>query len=66
MYAGDGWNILRDLRLSMIWVGSNEIMSLISQHEWYTERKKELKNNTKRASEFDSVSAYVEDEKIYE
>lgn len=58
--------ILRDLRLSMIWVGSNEIMSLITQHEWYGERKRELKNNTKRNSEVDSVSAFDEDEKIYE
>jgi len=58
--------ILRDLRLSMIWVGSNEIMSLIAQHEWYTERKKELKNNTKRISELDCSSAFVEGEKIYE
>lgn len=58
--------ILRDLRLSMIWVGSNEIMSLITQHEWYTERKKELKNLTKRDSELDSVSAFDDGEKIYE
>lgn len=58
--------ILRDLRLSMIWVGSNEIMSLITQHEWYTERRKELKNLTKRVSEFDSVSAFADGEKIYE
>jgi hypothetical protein len=59
--------ILRDMRLSMIWVGSNEIMNVIVQHEWYTERKKELKNNTtKRASEFDAASAYEADEKIYE
>ena len=58
--------ILRDLRLSMIWVGSNEIMSSIIQHEWYTERKKELKNNAKRDSEFDCNSAFIDGEKIYE
>ncbi|KUG03105.1 butyryl-coa dehydrogenase [hydrocarbon metagenome] len=58
--------IVRDMRLSMIWVGSNEIMQLIVQHEWYTARKKELKNNTKRESEFDCISAFVEGEKIYE
>lgn len=58
--------ILRDLRLSMIWVGSNEIMSLIVQHEWYTERKLELKNNTKRDSEIDCLNAFAEGEKIYE
>ncbi|MEA1961987.1 MAG: acyl-CoA dehydrogenase family protein [Bacillota bacterium] len=58
--------IVRDLRLSMIWVGSNEIMALITQHEWYTERRNELKNNTKRDSEIDCVSAFAEGEKIYE
>lgn len=59
--------ILRDMRLSMIWVGSNEIMSLITQHEWYQERKKELKKgSSKRNSEMDCVSAFDTDEKIYE
>ena len=58
--------IVRDLRLSMIWVGSNEIMNLIVQHEWYLERKKELKNNTKRDSEVDSASAFAQGEKVYE
>jgi alkylation response protein AidB-like acyl-CoA dehydrogenase len=58
--------ILRDLRLSMIWVGTNEIMSLISQTEWYKERKQELMSNTKRDSEFDALNAFAEDEKIYE
>ena len=58
--------ILRDLRLSMIWVGTNEIMSSIIQHEWYVERRKELKNNPKRESEFDSLNAFAGGEKIYE
>lgn len=58
--------ILRDLRLSMIWVGTNEIMSLISQHEWYKERGRELKATNKRDSEVDAVNAFAEDEKIYE
>ena len=58
--------ILRDLRLSMIWVGSNEIMSLISQHEWYKERAAELKNHNKRDSELDALNAFVEGEKVYE
>ena len=58
--------ILRDMRLSMIWVGSNEIMNVITQHEWYAERKRELKNTTKRDSELDCISAFVEEEKIYE
>lgn len=58
--------ILRDLRLSMIWVGTNEIMSLISQHEWYKERQLELKSNSKRDSELDAINAFAEAEKIYE
>ncbi len=58
--------ILRDMRLSMIWVGTNEIMSVITQHEWYKERKRELENTTKRNSEFDAINAFIEDEKIYE
>lgn len=58
--------ILRDLRLSMIWVGTNEIMSLISQHEWYKERANELKSTNKRDSEVDALNAFAEDEKIYE
>ena len=29
--------ILRDIRLSMIWVGTNEIMQQIIQNEWYKE-----------------------------
>ncbi len=58
--------ILRDMRLSMIWVGTNEIMSVITQHEWYKERKRELESTTKRNSEFDAINAFIEDEKIYE
>ncbi|MDO4539591.1 MAG: acyl-CoA dehydrogenase family protein [Syntrophomonadaceae bacterium] len=58
--------ILRDLRLSMIWVGSNEIMSLISQHEWYREFEEERHNWNKRDSESDALNAFVEEEKIYE
>jgi len=59
--------ILRDLRLSMIWVGTNEIMSLIIQHEWYTNRAQELAAGTnKRDVELDCISAFEKDEKIYE
>ncbi len=58
--------ILRDLRLSMIWVGTNEIMSLITQHEWYRERSEEIKNLSKRDSEMDARNAFESAEKIYE
>ncbi|MGE5396428.1 MAG: acyl-CoA dehydrogenase family protein [Chitinophagales bacterium] len=58
--------ILRDMRLSMIWVGSNEIMSLITQLEWYKEREKEILATNKRNCEFDCANAYAEGEKIFE
>jgi len=58
--------ILRDLRLSMIWVGSNEIMSLIVQHEWYREWEKTRENRNTRNVEMDALGAFDPDEKIYE
>jgi alkylation response protein AidB-like acyl-CoA dehydrogenase len=56
--------ILRDIRLSMIWVGSNEIMQHIIQTEWYKEslnRKDDV-----RDVEMDAIAAFEPDEKIYE
>ncbi|MGE5416394.1 MAG: acyl-CoA dehydrogenase family protein [Acidobacteriota bacterium] len=58
--------ILRDMRLSMIWVGTNEIMSLITQHEWYKERDRERRETNKRDCELDCVNAFAEEEKIFE
>lgn len=58
--------IVRDLRLATIWTGTSEVMANIVQHEWYTERREELANNSKRDSEFDCISAYADGEKIYE
>ena len=58
--------ILRDMRLALIWVSTNEIMSVITQHEWYQERKRELQNNTKRNSELDALNALQRTKKIYE
>jgi alkylation response protein AidB-like acyl-CoA dehydrogenase len=58
--------IVRDIRLATIWTGSNEVMSNIIQHEWYTVRRKELEAGTaKRESEFDCNSAFEPGEKIY-
>jgi alkylation response protein AidB-like acyl-CoA dehydrogenase len=57
--------ILRDIRLSMIWVGSNEIMQYIIQTEWYKEFLKK-KDDGARDVEMDSVAAFEPDEKIYE
>lgn len=56
--------MVRDARLSQIWTGTNEIMSLLIQHEYY----KELLNdpNPPRVSEEDAEEAHMEDEKVYE
>lgn len=56
--------LLRDLRLMMIWTGTNEIMNLIIQHEYYRELQK--KDPEIRESEFDAEEAFAEEEKIYE
>jgi len=57
--------LMRDMRLGMIWTGTNEIMSLLIQHEYYKEVvKKELLG---RDIEKDAVEADKgETEKIYE
>ncbi|MFO7952033.1 MAG: acyl-CoA dehydrogenase family protein [Bacillota bacterium] len=56
--------MLRDIRLIMIWTGTNEIMDLIIQHEYYRELKKEGFKG--RDIEFDAAEADQEDEKVYE
>jgi len=33
--------LLRDTRLIMIWTGTNEVMNLIIQHEWFKEKERE-------------------------
>ena len=56
--------MVRDARLAQIWTGTNEIMSLLIQHEYY----KELLNdpNPPRMNEEDAEEAHLEDEKVYE
>ena len=56
--------MLRDARLMMIWTGTNEIMDLVIQHEYY----KELEGNQGNARdvELDAVNAETDGEKIYE
>lgn len=56
--------LLRDVRLMMIWTGTNEIMNLIIQHEYYKEALKS--DSTLRDSEGDAAEAFAEEEKIYE
>lgn len=58
--------ILRDIRLSMIWVGTNEIMQLIIQTEWYKEYQKVHANANVRDVEKDSPNAGKVEEKVYE
>lgn len=50
----------------MIWVGSNEIMQLIIQNEWYKEYFKTLSKEDVRDVESDALNAHEEEEKVYE
>ncbi len=58
--------ILRDIRLSMIWVGSNEIMQSIVQTEWYKEYKEIMADDSIRDVEQDALNSDEVDEKVYE
>ena len=58
--------IVRDIRLSMIWVGTNEIMQLIIQNEWYKEYLKAYSSEDVRNVEKDAMGANDPDEKIFE
>jgi len=58
--------ILRDIRLSMIWVGTNEIMQLIIQNEWYREFNKRIAKDNFRDVENDAINAHETEEKVYE
>ncbi|MFQ5605849.1 MAG: acyl-CoA dehydrogenase family protein [bacterium] len=56
--------MLRDTRLMMIWTGTNEIMNLIIQHEYF---KEVLTDEEKvRNVERDAPESDVENEKVYE
>ncbi len=55
---------LRDIRLSFIWTGTSEIMSLLIQHEYYQELGELMKD--KRDMEADALNAHLESEKVYE
>jgi len=56
--------MLRDARLMMIWTGTNEIMNLIIQHEYFREVLKP--DSSLRDVEDDAQESRAEDEKIYE
>jgi alkylation response protein AidB-like acyl-CoA dehydrogenase len=56
--------LLRDARLMTIWTGTNEIMNLVIQHEYYRELLS--KPASARDVEIDALNAEVEGEKVYE
>ena len=58
--------ILRDIRLSMIWVGTNEIMQLIIQNEWFREFAKNVARDDVRDVENDARDSNAVEEKVYE
>jgi len=55
--------LLRDVRLITIWTGTNEIMNLVIQHEFYREFAKTLPKG--RNVEADAAGADFEEEKEY-
>ncbi|WP_051276171.1 acyl-CoA dehydrogenase family protein [Desulfovirgula thermocuniculi] len=55
--------LLRDARLMMIWTGTNEVMNLIIQHEYYRDL---AGTPAGRDVEHDAVDATCEEEKVYE
>jgi len=55
--------MLRDIRLITIWTGTNEIMDLVIQHEYYKELLGEKIPG--RDLEADAIGADLPDEKIY-
>jgi len=55
---------VRDTRLAQIWTGTNEIMSLMIQHEYY--REFEQARGLFRDSEQDAMNAADASEKIFD
>jgi alkylation response protein AidB-like acyl-CoA dehydrogenase len=56
--------LLRDARLTMIWTGTNEIMNLVIQHEYYKELA--AQKAEARDVEADAANAALDSEKVYE
>ncbi len=55
---------LRDARLQMIWTGTNEVMNLLIQHEYYQELLREKEGA--REVEMDALDEEGEEEKVFE
>ncbi|MFX0013137.1 MAG: acyl-CoA dehydrogenase family protein [Promethearchaeota archaeon] len=58
--------LLRDIRLMSIWTGTNEIMNLLIQHEYYQEFLNRASEKSPRDVEQDAVGGEFEEEKVYE
>ncbi len=58
--------LLRDTRLIMIWTGTNEVMDLIIQHEYYKEFQTQSQMPKYRLIEEDALNAHLTEEKVYE
>ncbi|MFZ0928294.1 MAG: acyl-CoA dehydrogenase family protein [Syntrophobacteraceae bacterium] len=58
--------IVRDLQLASIWTGTNEVMSMITAHEWYGEYAQLMAAGTRRDHEMDARCAADKEEKVYE
>ncbi|MFW9904423.1 MAG: acyl-CoA dehydrogenase family protein [Candidatus Thorarchaeota archaeon] len=58
--------LLRDIRLMSIWTGTNEIMNLLIQHEYYREFLGQPKDLRPRDVEEDAVGAEYTEEKVFE
>jgi len=56
--------LLRDMRLCMIWTGTNEVMQLLIQHEYYKELADAMAD--RRRVEDDAVAADETEEKVFE
>ncbi|MHA1793869.1 MAG: acyl-CoA dehydrogenase family protein [Promethearchaeota archaeon] len=57
--------LLRDLRLSLIWTGTSEIMDLIIQHEYYKDLTQRLEKKQFRDYEADANDSDKVDEKVF-
>ncbi len=55
---------LRDARLQMIWTGTNEVMNLLIQHEYYKELLE--REEDAREIEMDAFDEEGEEEKVFE
>ena len=56
--------MVRDARLAQIWTGTNEIMNLLIQHEFYREVLEDA--DPARLCELDAEDADLDDEKVFE